>query len=77
MFAKYLERLQKFRNPKIKNITLYREIEKEFKVLGYPNIKADAIDKNMRNMKSTYKCIKNNKKNRTSSTKLGMVRRHG
>lgn len=40
-------------------------MKNEIKVLGYTNNKIDAhsIDRKIRNMKSTYKRIKNNKKN--------------
>jgi len=62
VLAKYLERLPKFRNPKIKKNRLWREMETEIKALGYTEIDAHSIDRKIRNMKSTYKRIKNNKK---------------
>ncbi|XP_011858211.1 PREDICTED: uncharacterized protein LOC105555777 isoform X2 [Vollenhovia emeryi] len=62
MLAKYLERLSKFRNPKFKKSRLWKEMETEMKALGYSKINAHSIDRKMRNMKSTYKRIKNNKK---------------
>lgn len=61
-FSKYQELLPKFRNPKIKKSRLWKEMETEMKELGYPKLNAHSIDRKIRNMKSTYKRIKNNKK---------------
>jgi len=60
----YAERKEKFRDPKIKKKTLWREIVQIMKQHGYMNIDEDLLDRKMRNMKRSYKTIKlnNNKK---------------
>lgn len=62
LLSKYSERLAKFRNPTIKKITLWREIEKEFDKIGVSQVNAQMIDHKFRNLKTRYKNIKNNNK---------------
>ncbi|KAM0728894.1 hypothetical protein ACS0PU_004248 [Formica fusca] len=71
ILAKYLERLPKFRNPKIKKNRLWKEMETEMEALGYLNMNVYSIDRKIRNMKSTYKRIKNNKKKLDEAARTG------
>ncbi|XP_066596853.1 uncharacterized protein [Prorops nasuta] len=62
LIEKYAERIEKFRNPKLKNKNLWKEIELAFKDSELANIKAEALDRKLRNLKGTYKAIKNDKR---------------
>ncbi|XP_066597493.1 uncharacterized protein [Prorops nasuta] len=64
LLKNYHERIEKFRNPKIKNLSLWREIEIEFQKMGYLNITGKALDRKLRNLKCTYKTIKNKRNGR-------------
>lgn len=62
----YLERKDRFRNPEVKKRQLWTEIVQTLKDHGYTNLDEDTLDRKMRNMKRTYKTIKeNNKRNIT------------
>lgn len=62
----YSERKQQFRDPKIKKKLLWHDIVQIFTEHGYTNVDEDLLDRKMRNMKRSYKTIKdNNKKNST------------
>ncbi|EFN83520.1 hypothetical protein EAI_10399, partial [Harpegnathos saltator] len=62
----YKERKEQFRNPKIKMKLLWLEIAQVLKVNGYTNENmVDILDWKMRNMKRSYKTIKENKKSTT------------
>lgn len=67
----YSERKRKFRDPKIKKKKLWHEIVETFKKHGYTNIDQDTLDRKLRNMKRSYKTIKEN--NAKSSTGRGRV----
>nr|XP_012231679.1 PREDICTED: uncharacterized protein LOC105677556 [Linepithema humile] len=56
----YLERKEKFRNPEVKKRLLWSEIAQILKGHGYINIDEDILDRKMRNMKRTYKTIREN-----------------
>lgn len=70
LLQKYYERKDNFRNPKIKKKLLWMEIVKEFKTIGY-NVNEDLLDRKMRNLKQSYKSIKNN--NKKTSTGRGRL----
>lgn len=70
LLQKYYERKDNFRNPKIKKKLLWMEIIKEFKTIGY-NVNEDLLDRKMRNLKQSYKSIKNN--NKKTSTGRGRL----
>lgn len=66
MLEEYRARITKFRNPKYRKKLLWEEIANIMNKNGY-NVSADAIDKKMRNMKSTYrKIVDNNNKKKTT-----------
>lgn len=70
LLQKYYEKKDKFRNPKIKKKLLWTEIVEEFKTIGH-NVNEDILDRKMRNLKQTYKSIKdNNKKTSTGRGRL-------
>ncbi|XP_031327638.1 uncharacterized protein LOC116158911 isoform X1 [Photinus pyralis] len=57
----YEKLIEKFRNPKYKKKDLWNEIAGKMKNKGY-TVSSDALDKKMRNMRSTYiKILDNNK----------------
>lgn len=58
----YEERKEKFRDPKVKKKFLWAEIAKEFKKQNYTCVTEDILDRKMRNMKKTYRTIKDNQK---------------
>lgn len=61
----YTERKDKFRDPKIRKKTLWTEMSQGMNLAGY-NVDEDILDRKLRNMKKTYKTIKdNNSKNST------------
>lgn len=70
LLQKYYERQSKFCDPKIKKKLLWTEIVDEFKIKGY-NVSEDILDRKMRNLKQSYKSIKEN--NRKSSTGLDRI----
>lgn len=57
----FQERKEKFRDPKVKKKSLCSEIMNEFKKHNY-NVTEDILDRKMRNMKKTYRTIKDNQK---------------
>lgn len=57
----YLERKERFRSPEVKKRLLWSEIVQILKENGY-SVDEDTLDRKMRNMKRTYKTIKENKK---------------
>lgn len=67
----YKERKDKFRDPKIKKKNLWTEILKEMSKNGYTNLTEDALDRKLRNLKKTFRTIKDN--NRKSSTGRGRI----
>lgn len=68
MLDEYKQRLSKFRDPKCKKKTLWKEISDVMKQNGY-SVNADALDKKMRNMKNTYRTILDNNNKRKSTGK--------
>lgn len=70
LLLKYYERKSKFRDPKIKKKVLWAEIINEFKIKGY-NVNESILDRKMRNLKQSYKSIKNN--NKKTSTGRGRI----
>lgn len=58
----FQERYEKFRDPKIKKKTLWTEMAVEFGKHNYKNVPEDILDRKMRNMKKTYRTIKDNQK---------------
>ncbi|EFN86471.1 hypothetical protein EAI_04618, partial [Harpegnathos saltator] len=68
----YKERKEQFRNPKIKKKLLWLGIAQVLKVNGYTDENmVDILDKKMRNMKRSYKIIKEN--NKKSTTGRGRI----
>jgi len=67
----YLDRKGSFRNAKVKKKTLWAQILKIMKENGYANLNEDLLDRKMRNMKKSYKNIKEN--NKKTSTGRGRV----
>ncbi|XP_072752790.1 uncharacterized protein [Anoplolepis gracilipes] len=67
----YKERKNKFRDPKIKKRNLWTEILREMSKNGYTNLTEDALDRKLRNLKKTFRTIKDN--NRKSSTGRGRI----
>ncbi|XP_036142650.1 uncharacterized protein LOC105830042 isoform X2 [Monomorium pharaonis] len=67
---KYAERKNAFQNPKIKKKTIWEEIQKDLTSVGY-NIYTEILDRKMRNMKHSFKTIKDN--NKKSSTGHGRI----
>jgi len=55
-----LERKERFRSPEVKKRLLWSEIAQILKEHGYTNIDEDILDRKMRNMKRTYKTIREN-----------------
>lgn len=70
LLQKYCERKNQFRDPKVKKKILWTEILNEFKVKGY-NVSQEILDRKMRNLKQTYKSIKDN--NKKTSTGRGRI----
>jgi len=69
--AAYSERKLQFRDPKVKKKRLWQEIVGTLKEHGYTNVSEDILDRKMRNMKRSYKTIKeNNKKSTTGRGRL-------
>ncbi|KAL2722018.1 repetitive organellar protein-like isoform X1 [Vespula maculifrons] len=70
LLQKYNDRKSKFRDPKIKKKLLWMEIVEEFKIKGY-NVNEAIVDRKMRNLKQSYKSIKdNNKKTSTGRNRI-------
>lgn len=63
--------VKKFRNPKMKKKSLWAEILQIMEANGYADLNEDLLDRKMRNMKKSYKNIKDN--NKKSSTGRGRV----
>lgn len=57
----YLEEKENFRDPKFKKAILWQRIAKKMMASGY-NLSSEACDKKFRNLKVTYKTIKDNAK---------------
>ncbi|EFN69923.1 hypothetical protein EAG_00764, partial [Camponotus floridanus] len=68
--AAYSEKKLQFRDPKVKKKRLWQEIVGTLKEHGY-NVSEDILDRKMRNMKRSYKTIKEN--NKKSTTGRGRV----
>ncbi|CAL1678838.1 unnamed protein product [Lasius platythorax] len=66
----YFEKKEQFRDPKIRKKSLWTEICNIMSEQGY-NVNEDAVDRKMRNMKKSYRTIKDN--NKKSSTGRGRV----
>jgi len=66
----YFERKEQFRDPKIRKKTLWNQICILMSKQGY-NVNEDILDRKMRNMKKSYRTIKDN--NKKSSTGRGRV----
>lgn len=58
----YQERKEQFRDPKVKKKSLWTEILNEFKKHNYTCVTEDMLDRKIRNMKKTYRTIKDNQK---------------
>jgi len=58
----FQERKEKFRDPKVKKKSLWTEIANEFRKHNYACVTEDILDRKMRNMKKTYRTIKDNQK---------------
>jgi len=58
----FQERKEKFRDLKVKKKSLWTEIANEFRKHNYACVTEDILDRKMRNMKKTYRTIKDNKK---------------
>lgn len=56
----YNERKEKFRDPKIKKRKLWIEIANEMDRNGYKDLNEDILDRKLRNLKKTYRTIKDN-----------------
>ncbi|KAL2733864.1 reticulocyte-binding protein 2b-like [Vespula squamosa] len=69
LLQKYNDRKNKFRDPKIKKKLLWMEIVEEFKIKGY-NVNEAIVDRKMRNLKQSYKSIKDNKKTSTGRNRI-------
>lgn len=54
-----------FRDPKIKKKTLWTQIVDQFKLKNY-NVNEEILDRKMRNLKQSYKSIKDNNKKTTT-----------
>ncbi|XP_018303142.1 uncharacterized protein [Mycetomoellerius zeteki] len=63
----YLERKDRFRDPKVKKKVLWTEILLIMKENGYSDLNEDLLDRKMRNMKKSYKNIKDNNNKKTST----------
>lgn len=67
----YKERKKNFRDPKTKKRNLWTEIVNEMDKNGYKNLTEDILDRKLRNLKKTFRTIKDN--NRKSSTGRGRI----
>lgn len=67
----YKERKENFRDPKVKKRNLWRQIVHEMEKNGYTNLTEDTLDRKLRNLKKTFRTIKDN--NRKSSTGRGRI----
>ncbi|KYQ49653.1 hypothetical protein ALC60_11274 [Trachymyrmex zeteki] len=67
----FKERKIKFRNPKIRKRTLWTDIMKEMQKMGYTDVNEDILDRKLRNLKKTYRTIKDN--NKKTSTGRGRI----
>lgn len=67
----YKERKEKFRDPKIKKRNLWTEIINKMDKNGYKHLTEGVLDRKLRNLKKTYRTIKDN--NRKSSTGRGRI----
>lgn len=61
LLEKYYERKDMFRDPKIKKKTLWTQIIDQFKLKNY-NVNEEILERKMRNLKQSYKSIKDNNK---------------
>ncbi|XP_019887099.2 uncharacterized protein LOC105278985 isoform X2 [Ooceraea biroi] len=68
----YKERKEKFRDPKVKNRNLWTDIVHEMNKKGYKRLNEDILDRKLRNLKKTFRTIKDN--NRKNSTGRGRIR---
>ncbi|XP_043666631.1 uncharacterized protein LOC122628417 isoform X3 [Vespula pensylvanica] len=69
LLQKYNDRKSKFRDPKIKKKLLWMEIVEEFKIKGY-NVNGAILDRKMRNLKQSYKSIRDKKKTSTGHSRI-------
>ncbi|EFN86784.1 hypothetical protein EAI_00702, partial [Harpegnathos saltator] len=67
----YKERKEKFRDSKIKKRNLWTQIVKEMDKNGYKSLTEDILDRKLRNLKKTFRTIKDN--NRKNSTGRGHI----
>jgi len=58
----FQERKEKFKDPKVKKKPLWTEIANEFRKHNYACVTEDILDRKMKNMKKTYRIIKDNQK---------------
>lgn len=58
----FQERKGRFRDPKVKKKSLWTEIVNEFRKYNYTNVTENILDRKMRNIKKTYRTIKNNQR---------------
>lgn len=70
LLKEYKDLKDEFRNPKCKKRSLWTEIKKTFIKNGY-SVSEEFLDRKFRNMKKTYKVIKDN--NKKSATGRGTV----
>lgn len=68
LINEYRNRKQNFRNPTKKKSTLWQEIALAIEATGTRGISADMCDKKFRNLKTTFKKIKDNNKRSTTGT---------
>lgn len=67
----YKNRKESFRNPKCKKRLLWGQIKNEFHAKGYGGVTEEILDRKFRNLKKTYKSIKdNNKKTQTGRGRI-------
>ncbi|KYN19765.1 hypothetical protein ALC57_07918, partial [Trachymyrmex cornetzi] len=66
----YFERKEQFRDPKVRKKSLWTQICNVMSNKGY-NVDEDTVDRKMRNLKKTYRTIKDN--NKKSSTGRGRI----
>ncbi|XP_039277582.1 uncharacterized protein LOC120349965 [Nilaparvata lugens] len=69
LLEEYHTRTNKFRNSKIKNVILWREIIDVFEAHGYSGITEKILDDKFRSMKRTFNRIKKNNDTRKSTGK--------
>lgn len=67
----YQERKAAFRDPKVKKKKLWSDICEKFAEKGYKYLTEDQLDRKLRNMKKTFRTIKDN--NKKTSTGKGCI----